>query len=67
MITTNLTLSAAVAVGTIIFKNDGAFQFLTNNASGNQIMPLSINSTSMAINVPINAPLTISGTAILIT
>ena len=63
LITTNISLSSSVASGTIIFKNDGAFQFLINNASGNQIMPLSINSTAIAVNVPITAPLTVSGTA----
>lgn len=52
LITTNLTLSAATTPGTVLFKNDGAIQFLTNNASGNQIMPLSINSTEVDVNVP---------------
>ena len=65
LITTNLTLSASTASAVIQFKNDGAFQFLTNNASGNQIMPLSINSTAIAINTAttINATTTINGAA----
>jgi len=52
-ITTNLTLSAAVASGTINFNNFGRFQFLTTSA-GNQIMPLSIDATEMDANVPLH-------------
>lgn len=53
LITTNLTLSAAVASGTINFNNFGRFQFLTTSA-GNQIMPLSIDATEMDTNVPLH-------------
>jgi hypothetical protein len=54
LITTNLTLSAAVSVGTINFNNFGQFQFLTNNGGGAQIMPLSIDASKMNINVPLH-------------
>jgi hypothetical protein len=54
LITTNLTLSAAVSVGTINFNNFGQFQFLTNNGGGSQIMPLSIDASKMNINVPLH-------------
>jgi len=54
LITTNITLSAAVSSGTINFNNFGRFQFLTNNGGGNQIMPLSIDASKIAINVPLH-------------
>lgn len=56
MITTNISLASATTAGTINFRNDGAFQFLCNNTSGTEIMPLQINST----DVQVNASLTVN-------
>jgi hypothetical protein len=60
LITTNISLSAATTAGTISFRNDGAFQFLCNNTSGTEIMPLEVNST----NVNIKATTTVGGTGL---
>jgi hypothetical protein len=60
LITTNISLAASTTAGTISFRNDGAFQFLCNNTSGTEIMPLEVNST----NVNIKATTTVGGTGL---
>jgi hypothetical protein len=50
MITTNISLASATTAGSISFQNDGAFQFLCNNTSGTEIMPLQVNSTDVLVN-----------------
>ena len=63
LITASLTLSAAVANGTIRFGEFAEYQFLTNN-SGTTTMPLNLNSARMNVNVPttITGNATITGT-----